>query len=72
MNKLYFYHSIIWLLEEARINCIHPIMAIFLRLVQLIAKFDAVMQEHVKLAMKGNISDCWKGNISLLFENNSK
>jgi len=29
----------------------------FLGLVQLLAKFDTVMQEHLRLAMKGDVSD---------------
>ena len=34
----------------------------FLGLVQLLAKFDPVMQKHLWLAMKGDVSDhyCWK------------
>lgn len=33
----------------------------FLGLVQLLAKFDPIMEEHVKMAMKGDISDHYCG-----------
>ena len=38
----------------------------FLGLVQLLAKFDPVMQEHLRLAMKRDVSDHYCGKDELI------